>query len=63
VVEALLADRSAREPSPLAGLTEREVEVLRQMATGRGNLAIARSMYLSERAVEKHISAVSPSSG
>ncbi len=58
VVEALLADRSAQSPSPLAALTERELEVLRQMATGRGNSAIARSMYLSERAVEKHISAV-----
>jgi DNA-binding NarL/FixJ family response regulator len=58
VVEALVADQSARSPSPLAGLTAREVEVLRQMATGRGNSAIARSMYLSERAVEKHISAV-----
>ena len=57
VVEALLAERSAR-PSPLSGLTGREVEVLRQMATGRGNAAIARDMYLSERAVEKHISAV-----
>src|SRR5207248_7125024 len=58
VVEALLADRAARQPSPLAALTEREAEVLRQMATGRGNMAIARTMYLSERAVEKHISAV-----
>ena len=58
VVEAPLADRSAQSPSPLAALTERELEVLRQMATGRGNSAIARSMYLSERAVEKHISAV-----
>jgi len=58
VVEALLADRSAQSPSPLAALTERELEVLQQMATGRGNSAIARSMYLSERAVEKHISAV-----
>jgi DNA-binding NarL/FixJ family response regulator len=58
VVEALMADRSARGPSPLAGLTGRETEVLRQMATGRGNAAIARSMFLSERAVEKHISAV-----
>ena len=58
VVEALVTDRSARGPSPMATLTSRELEVLRQMATGRGNAAIARSMYLSERAVEKHISAV-----
>lgn len=58
VVEALLAHRSGQRPSPLAELTERELEVLRQMATGCGNSAIARRMYLSERAVEKHISAV-----
>jgi DNA-binding NarL/FixJ family response regulator len=58
VVEALLAGQSGRNPSPLAGLTAREAEVLRQMASGRGNAAIARGMYLSERAVEKHISAV-----
>lgn len=58
VVEALLAHRSERRSSPLAELTGRELEVLRQMATGCGNAAIARRMYLSERAVEKHISAV-----
>lgn len=52
LVEALPADRSARGPSPLAGLTGREVEVLRQMATGLGNSAIARNMYLSDRAVD-----------
>jgi DNA-binding NarL/FixJ family response regulator len=58
VVEALLVRRSAGAASPLAGLTERELEVLREMATGRGNAAIARRMFLSDRAVEKHISAL-----
>ena len=57
VVEALLVRRGAK-PSPLAALTERELEVLRQMATGRGNAAIAKAMFLSDRAVEKHISAL-----
>jgi DNA-binding NarL/FixJ family response regulator len=52
VVEALLARRSARRTSPLDALTDREREVLRQMATGRGNAAIAKQRYLSERAVE-----------
>jgi DNA-binding NarL/FixJ family response regulator len=58
VVEALLARRSADAASPLKGLTERELAVLEQMATGRSNAAIASQMYLSERAIEKHISAL-----
>jgi DNA-binding NarL/FixJ family response regulator len=55
VVEGLLARRSAETASPLRGLTDRELAVLEHMATGRNNAAIARQMYLSERAVEKHI--------
>jgi DNA-binding NarL/FixJ family response regulator len=58
VVEGLLARRSAERTSPLRGLTGRELEVLREMATGRSNAAIARRLFLSERAVEKHISAL-----
>jgi DNA-binding NarL/FixJ family response regulator len=58
VVEALLARKQSERRSPLRGLTERELEVLRQMATGRSNAAIARALFLSERAVEKHISAL-----
>lgn len=53
VVEALLARR--RLDGPLLGLTEREREVLQAMATGRNNAAIARSLFMSDRAVEKHI--------
>jgi DNA-binding NarL/FixJ family response regulator len=55
VVEGLLTRRSAEAASPLNGLTEREREVLEQMATGRSNAAIAGQLYLSDRAVEKHI--------
>jgi DNA-binding NarL/FixJ family response regulator len=58
VVEGLLARKQAEGRSPLRGLTERELDVLQQMATGRNNAAIARTLYLSERAVEKHISAL-----
>jgi len=54
VVEGLLARTSAEAASPLRGLTDRELEVIRQMAAGRSNAAIARGLYLSERAVEKH---------
>jgi DNA-binding NarL/FixJ family response regulator len=54
----MLARRTAEATSPLNGLTGRELEVLEQMATGRSNAAIAGRMYLSERAVEKHISSL-----
>ena len=58
VVEGLLQRGSARPSSPLLGLTDRETEVLQQMATGRSNAAIAKTLYMSERAVEKHITSV-----
>lgn len=56
VVEALLARRGT--DAPLLGLTDREREVLEQMATGRNNAAIAQVLFMSDRAVEKHIGAV-----
>jgi DNA-binding NarL/FixJ family response regulator len=55
VIEGALHRRAAASASPLRSLTEREREVLEQMATGRSNAAIARQLYLSERAIEKHI--------
>jgi DNA-binding NarL/FixJ family response regulator len=58
VVEGLLARKSAEAKSPLLGLTEREREVLQQMATGRNNATIAKTLYMSDRAVEKHIGSV-----
>ena len=56
VVEALLARRGS--DGPLLGLTDREREVLQEMATGRNNAAIAKSLFMSDRAVEKHIGSV-----
>ncbi|WP_327004513.1 response regulator transcription factor [Dactylosporangium sp. NBC_01737] len=56
VVEALLARRAG--DGPLLGLTTREHEVLREMAAGRNNAAIAKSLFMSDRAVEKHIGSV-----
>jgi DNA-binding NarL/FixJ family response regulator len=58
VVEGLLARQSRAATSPLLGLTDREREVLQEMATGRSNASIARTLYMSERAVEKHITSV-----
>src|SRR4051812_6946251 len=57
VVEALVARRPA-DSGPLAQLAPRELDVLREMAGGKSNQAIARSLFLSERAVEKNINAV-----
>ena len=56
VVEALLARRGS--DGPLLGLTDREREVLQAMATGRNNATIAKSLFMSDRAVEKHIGSV-----
>ena len=50
VVSQLLARRG-----PLAVLTGREREVLGEMAEGRSNAAIAAKLYVTEKAVSKHI--------
>jgi DNA-binding NarL/FixJ family response regulator len=43
---------------PLDDLTERERTVLSEMAEGRSNQAIAARMFLSDRAVERHVTAI-----
>jgi len=58
VVEALVSAKDRMAHSPLAQLTEREREVLEQMAQGKNNAAIAKSLFLTERAVEKHINSL-----
>jgi DNA-binding NarL/FixJ family response regulator len=58
VVEGLLARKSTDTGSALRGLTDRELEVLRELASGRSNAAAAKVLYMSERAVEKHVGSV-----
>jgi DNA-binding NarL/FixJ family response regulator len=58
VVEALVVARSRVEHSPLNELTVRELEVLAEIAQGKSNTAIADSLFLTKRAVEKHINAI-----
>ena len=58
VVEELIAARSVATDSPLADLTPREVDVLREMAQGKSNTAVAAAVFLSERSVEKHVGSI-----
>jgi DNA-binding NarL/FixJ family response regulator len=55
LVQELLATDGAALSSPLEELTPREREVLSQMAEGKSNAAIADSLVLTKRAVEKHV--------
>jgi DNA-binding NarL/FixJ family response regulator len=58
IVEPLVAAKLRVERSPLAGLTGREREVLAEIATGKSNAAIADTLVLTKRAVEKHINSI-----
>ncbi|MGQ0521174.1 MAG: response regulator transcription factor [Actinomycetota bacterium] len=58
VVDALVAARSRSSASPLRHLTPRESEILSEMAQGKNNAAIAATLILSDRAVEKHIGSI-----
>ena len=58
VVEALVAAKDRMAHSPLGQLTDREREVLSMMAQGMNNAAIAKTLFLTDRAVEKHINSM-----
>jgi DNA-binding NarL/FixJ family response regulator len=58
IVEALVAEKARDEASPLDGLTPRERDVLREMAEGKNNAAIASTLFLTERSVEKVIHSI-----
>jgi len=58
VVDSLVSARVMQGSSPLEQLTDRELEVLKLMATGLGNAAIARSLEIGQRAVERHINSI-----
>jgi DNA-binding NarL/FixJ family response regulator len=58
VVDELVAARLDRQASPLAVLTARERDVLAEIAQGKSNGAIAESLVLTKRAVEKHINSI-----
>lgn len=56
VVSSLIA--KPRIENPLDALSRRELEVLREIAQGRANSAVARVLFISDRAVEKHINSL-----
>jgi DNA-binding NarL/FixJ family response regulator len=56
VVSQLLS--RARRTDPIERLTPRETEVLKLMAEGRTNTAIAQALVVTEGAVEKHVSSI-----
>jgi DNA-binding NarL/FixJ family response regulator len=58
VVEALVAENARADDSPLNELTPRERDVLREMAEGKNNAAIAEALVLTERSVEKVIHSI-----
>ena len=58
IVEVLVTARARAENSPLRELTRREREVLAEIAEGKSNTAIAESLVLTKRAVEKHINSI-----
>jgi len=58
VVDLLVSASSRAKASPLASLTKRELEVLDQVAQGKSNAAVGQALFLTERAVEKHINAL-----
>ena len=53
VISQLLAKHG--DEGPMASLTPREQEVLAEMAEGRSNSAIAGRLFITEKAVSKHI--------
>jgi DNA-binding NarL/FixJ family response regulator len=52
-LDRLAGEAAADRPG---GLTEREIEILRLLATGRTNRSIATDLTISERTVDRHVS-------
>ena len=58
VVDELVRARSQERHLGLSSLTPRETEILAEMAQGKSNSAIAATLFVTERAVEKHTNSI-----
>jgi DNA-binding NarL/FixJ family response regulator len=58
VIDMLLAGNKRRSNTQLDKLTPRESEILAMIAEGRSNSAIAETLLITKRGVERHISAI-----
>ena len=58
VVESLLSRKATISRGSLGQLTDREMEVLTEMAQGKSNSGISEALFVSESAVEKHINSI-----
>jgi DNA-binding NarL/FixJ family response regulator len=58
VVDELVRARALERQSGLSSLTPRESEILAEMAQGKSNSAIAATLFVTERAVEKHTNSI-----
>ena len=58
IVDVLIEARSRAAKSQLSELTPRERELLAEIAAGKSNTAIAESLVLTKRAVEKHVNSI-----
>jgi DNA-binding NarL/FixJ family response regulator len=58
IVDVLIEARSRASTSKLSELTPRERQLLAEIAAGKSNGAIAESLVLTKRAVEKHVNSI-----
>jgi DNA-binding NarL/FixJ family response regulator len=58
VVDALIETRTDATPTVLDRLTEREGEVLAEIAMGGTNAAVGEALFISPRSVEKHVNSI-----
>ena len=58
IVSALVRRTRRSPPSPMDELTVRERQLLALVAEGRSNAAIAESLVITKRAVEKHLNSI-----
>ena len=58
IVDELVSARARKPRSPIDQLTNREREILAEIASGKSNMAIANTLFLSARAIEKHSNSI-----